>query len=83
MVRFALPLLLFAAAAPAFADELTATVLAYDRVDQIIVLEDKSVFNVPNTEVIPEGLKAGDTITIKYDGDGENGIKSIDSITKI
>ena len=82
MVRFVLPLFLLAAAAPAFADEVTASVLAFDRVDSIIVLEDKSVFNVTNKELIPEDLKAGDTITIIYQSEGDNGVKSIASITK-
>lgn len=82
MVRFALPLVLCAAAAPAFADEITATVLAFDRVDHVIVLDDKTVFNVTNPEIIPDGLKAGDTIAIVYVSDGDNGVKAINSITK-
>jgi len=82
MVRFALPLALFVAAAPAFADEVTATVLAFDRVDNVIVLDDKTVFNVTNPEIIPEGLKAGDSVEIIYESDGDNGVKAINSITK-
>ena len=83
MVRFALPLILFAVAAPAFADEVTATVLAFDRVDSIIVLDDKTVFNVTTPDVIPEDLKAGDTITIDFKSDGDNGVTEIYSIEKI
>ncbi|MEW9920893.1 hypothetical protein AB2B41_14860 [Marimonas sp. MJW-29] len=83
MVRFALPLaFLTVAVVPALADEVTGTVLAFDRVDRVIVLDDKSVFNVANVEIVPEGLKAGDTITIDYQSDGENGVKAIRSITK-
>ncbi len=83
MVRFALPVILLAAAAPAFADEVTATVLAFDRVDSIIVLDDKTVFNVTTPEVIPEGLKAGDTITIDFKSEGDSGVATIYSIKKM
>ena len=47
MVRFLITSLIFAAA-PAFADELSGTVIAFDRVDNVIVLEDNSVLTIPN-----------------------------------
>jgi hypothetical protein len=83
MVRFALPVILLAASAPAFADEVTATVIAFDRVDSVIVLDDKTVFNVTTPDVIPDGLKAGDTVTIDYKSDGDNGVTAINSIKKM
>ena len=82
MVRFALPVLLVAISTPVLADEITATVIAFDRVDHVIVLDDKTAFNVAKPEMIPEGLKAGDTITISYTSDGDNGVKSIEAIEK-
>lgn len=38
---------IIASAIPAFADEVTGTVLAFDRVDNVIVLDDKTVWTVP------------------------------------
>ena len=82
MVRFLITSLIFAAA-PAFADELSGTVIAFDRVDSVIVLEDKSVLTIPNPEIIPEGLVAGDTITVEFKADGDNGYAAFYSITKM
>jgi hypothetical protein len=70
-----------ALAAPALADDVTSTVTAYDRVDGIIVLADKSVFALDVlTGEIPPTLSAGDRITIDYEGD-EDGVSAINSIT--
>ena len=82
MVRFLLPALVVVSA-PAFADEVTSKVLAFDRVANIIVLEDKTVFNVTKPEIIPEGLIAGDTIKIDFKNDGDNGVTAIFSISKL
>jgi hypothetical protein len=82
MVRFLIPAL-FLAAAPAFADNLQGTVIAYDRVDHIIVLDDKSILTIPNPEVIPEVLMAGDTIKVEFKSDGDNGFGKFISIEKM
>ena len=82
MVRLLITSLILAAA-PAFADELSGTVIAFDRVDNVIVLEDKSVLTIPNPEIIPEGLIAGDTITVEFKSDGDNGYAAFVSIKKM
>ena len=63
------------------AGEVTGTVLAYDRVDGVLVLTDKSSFplDVATTD-IPTTLSAGDRVTIEFEGD-ESGITSINGIT--
>jgi hypothetical protein len=81
MVRFLISTLILVAA-PAFADELSGTVVAFDRVDNIIVLDDKSVLKIPNPEIIPEGLVAGDTIAVEFKSDGDNGYGRFISIEK-
>lgn len=81
MVRYLLPALLLAAA-PALADEVSGKVIAYDRVDHIIVLEDNSVLTIPNFEIIPEDLVAGDRITVEFKSDGDNGYGTFFSVTK-
>ena len=54
-------------AAPAMADTVSGTVLAFDRVAQVIVLEDKSVWSLADGgAAAPEGLVAGDTVTIEF-----------------
>lgn len=82
MVRLLITSLILAAA-PAFADDLSGTVIAYDRVAQVIVLDDKSVLTIPNPEIIPEGLVAGDTITVEFKSDGDNGFGTFFSIKKM
>ncbi|TMM51166.1 hypothetical protein [Sulfitobacter sabulilitoris] len=81
MRRFVIPALMLAAT-PVFADEVSGTILAFDRVDHILVMEDKTVLTVPNPEVIPEGLMAGDTIKVEFQSDGDNGVVKVNSIEK-
>lgn len=69
-------------AAPAFADEVTGSVLAYDRVDNIIILDDKTVWTIPADFALPENLVAGDLITIVFQGAAENGIGPLLTITR-
>jgi len=68
-------------ALPAFADSVTDTVLAFDRQAGVIVLADKSVFSLTASDAMePEGLLAGDTVTITYDSLGEDGYGVIKTI---
>lgn len=82
MVRF-LATTLILVAAPAFADELSGTVIAFDRVDNVIILDDKSVLTIPNPEIIPVGLVAGDSITVEFDTNGDNGYGAFKSMKKM
>ncbi len=69
-------------AAPVLADEVTDTVLAFDRKAGLIVLVDKTVFTLTKTDAeAPEGLKAGDTVTIVYQSRGDDGVGVIESVT--
>lgn len=65
--------LAFAAAAPAYADEVSGTIVAYDRLDNLIVLDDKSVWALASSALVPADLKAGDRITLTFTSSGENG----------
>ncbi|WP_375260197.1 hypothetical protein [Citreimonas sp.] len=71
------------AAAPAFADETTGTILAFDRVAGIMVLEDKTVWELAAAAEIPEDLVAGERVTLVYATAGEDGLTRIDSITRV
>lgn len=82
MVRFVLPSIFLAFAAPAIADEVTGTVLAFDRVDKIIILEDKTVWNVKSPETMPEDLKAGDSVRITFKSEGDSGTTAVNSVVK-
>ncbi|MCU9849072.1 hypothetical protein OEZ60_13775 [Defluviimonas sp. WL0024] len=76
---YTLPLLLATAAT---ADETTGTILAFDRVDRVIVLEDKTVWQFDEkTELAPD-LVAGDTVRIIYTGAADSGIGPIASILR-
>jgi hypothetical protein len=72
--------LLVASFSPDLADQVTATVTDWNATTRTITLDDQSQFaNIAKDVVVPD-LKAGDEITIKYQGD-EDGIQAIDSIT--
>ena len=69
-------------ALPAFADSTSGTILAFDRVERIIVMTDKTVWEIPQTVELPDKLMAGDKITIDFDSNGDNGVGSYNSITR-
>lgn len=69
---------------PAFADSVTSTVVAYDRVANRLVLSDNSVYSFDPADVqMPESLTAGDEVEIDFESSEEEGIEKINSITII
>ncbi|MBO6816471.1 MAG: hypothetical protein JJ891_16570 [Rhizobiaceae bacterium] len=78
VLAFAAGAISLSAISPVFADVATGKILAFDRKARIIVLEDKTVYEISDPELsMPEGLKAGDTVEITSDGEGEEGYGSI------
>jgi len=75
-------LALVSSTVPAFADQVVGTILAFDRVDHIIVLDDKTIWTIAADFVLPDGLAAGDSITIDFQGAAENGIGKILTIAR-
>jgi hypothetical protein len=74
---------LTAFALPALADDTTGTVVAYDRVSHVIVLDDRSIWEVPADFALPTDLIAGDRILIDYQSNGDNGVGKFLSITRV
>jgi len=69
-------------AVPAFADSVTGTVVAYDRVAGRLVLSDNSVYLFdPAVVEMPDSLTAGDEVEIDFESSEEEGIEQINSIT--
>lgn len=65
---------------PALCDSITAAVKDWDAADRTITLEDNSkIAEIAKTVAVPN-LKAGDVVTVDYNG-SENGIDSVNSIT--
>ena len=57
------------------------TVLAFDRQAKILVLKDKTTFPLATlSSELPDGLKAGDRVEIKYDLNEDDGVTEIHSI---
>ena len=81
----ALPALaLFAASTSALADVVDGTVLAHDRVANVLVLSDKTVWTLANLETpLPEDLAAGDRIQIDYESNEDDGLKLIHSVKRL
>ncbi|MDG1861965.1 MAG: hypothetical protein P8J02_01900 [Yoonia sp.] len=70
-------------AAPAFADNVTGAILAYDRVAHIIVLDDKTIWEIPADFELPADLMAGESISIEYRSNDDNGVGKYMSITRV
>lgn len=70
-------------ALPALADETKGEVLAFDRVDGVLVLTDKTVWTLPADLDLPEGLRSGDEVHIEFKADGENGIAAVLAVHKV
>ncbi|KAF0676396.1 hypothetical protein [Profundibacterium mesophilum] len=68
-------------AAPAFADSVTGEVVAYDRVANILVLDDKTIWTLSDVGgVAPDELEAGMSVSITYEALGEDGYSKVESI---
>ena len=65
----------------ALADETSGVVLAYDRLEGRLVLEDRTVWTLGSTEV-PADLAAGDRVTIDFMSAGDSGVGTIQSLTR-
>jgi hypothetical protein len=74
---------LLAVATPALADETTGTIVAFDRQADIIVMGDKTIWQLNPNTLIPADLGAGDTIKIEFTSTGDDGVKSVDKLTKM
>ena len=73
---------LTALSAPASAAETTGTILAYDRLANIIVLQDKSSWTLDAKTLVPSDLMAGDKVTLTFASDGDNGAKPATKLTR-
>lgn len=66
---------------PALADSTMGVVVAFDRVDHVLVLNDKTIWDLTSAvDLIPEGLRAGDQVTIEYVSAGDSGVGKIVAI---
>jgi hypothetical protein len=74
-MRLSALLALTALSAPAFADETTGTIIAYDRLANVLVLNDKTFWTLGAETLVPADLKAGDAVTLTFASDGDNGAK--------
>jgi hypothetical protein len=64
--------------APACAEDTEGLVLAYDRQDHIIVLADKTVWQLPSGIAVPADLGHGDRVMLEFESGGDD-----DGITAI
>ncbi|NNE87470.1 MAG: hypothetical protein HKN27_05280 [Silicimonas sp.] len=71
------------AALPVYADETEGLVQAYDRVAGVLVLTDKTVWALPAGVTVPDDFGRGDRVLIDYETAGEDGLVSIDKLTRL
>lgn len=80
MRKFLFAAALLAAATPSFADETTGVVVAFDRVAQVLVLSDKTIWQIKPETVVPAELAAGAKVKLVYQSAGEEGVSKIDAV---
>ena len=68
---------------PALADETTGEILAYDRLANLLVMRDRTVWNLGPDLMVPADLKSGDRVRIEYAGAGESGVGKIVSLERV
>lgn len=64
------------------ADETSGQVLAYDRKAGILVLTDKTVWELAPDLLVPADLGHGDMVRLEYSSAGEDGLETIDALTR-
>ena len=69
-------------AGPALADTTSGTILAFDRQADVLIMTDKTVWQLSPKTLIPADLAAGDTVTISFTSLGDDGVASVDSLEK-
>lgn len=69
-------------AVPAFADQTEGLIVAFDRQAHTIILADHSIWQLPADMAIPDNLGQGDRIFIDFVSDGDNGVKTINTIER-
>ncbi|WP_146590044.1 hypothetical protein [Puniceibacterium confluentis] len=67
-------------AVPALADSTTGKVVAFDRKANVLVLEDKTIWSLETLTTVPEDLKSGDMVEIRYNSNADNGWGRINAI---
>lgn len=82
-MRILIAALLLAAATPALSDETKGEILAFDRQAKIIVMTDKTIWPLPAALEVPGDLAHGDLVHIDFTSDGDNGVISVDKITRL
>ena len=66
---------------PVLADTVMGQVLSFNPATQILVLEDKSSWSLKDGGIAaPVGLAAGQTVTIDFTTNGDNGFGKINSV---
>ena len=79
-MRTLLAAALLAAATPALADTANGTVFAYDAKTNILVLDDKTIWQLGENTIVPDMITAGDKIIIDFTSAGDDGIASVESV---
>ena len=70
-------------APPALADETEGEILAYDRLANLLVMRDRTVWQLGSEITVPADLKSGDRVRLVYQTAGEDGVTRIDSLERI
>jgi len=70
-------------AVPALADETEGHVMAFDRVANIIVLTDKTVWQLSADMTMPSDLASGDRVLLDFVSEGEEGVTDVHTLHRL
>lgn len=82
-MRLPLAAAMLAAATPVFADTTSGTVVAFDRKANVVVMDDKTIWQLAEKTAVTEELEAGDAVRITFTSLGDDGIASVDAVEKL
>ncbi|MEM7751962.1 MAG: hypothetical protein AAF230_01025 [Pseudomonadota bacterium] len=69
-----------AVAAPAVADTANGTVSTYDKQLNLLILDDKTIWQLGDDTIVPPSLATGDRIVIDFTSAGDDGVASVESV---
>lgn len=79
-MRTLLALAFLAVATPVVADTASGTVLSYDKQLNLLILDDKTIWQLGDDTIVPPSLITGDRIVIDFTSAGDDGVASVESV---
>lgn len=80
-MRMLLAAAALAVATPVLADTTAGTVFTYDEDLGLLIMNDRTIWQLGTDTIRPETLAAGDKVVINFTSAGDDGVASVDMIS--